>query len=250
MAEGHQWRIFSPTDARLGRHYEHDPRSEAFAFTADPPAGPGAQVDTLWADTAPVLDQGNLGGCVGFTGADILNTAYFDAVRAKHNNAQFYTDDDGLAFYSAATKLDEIAGEYPPQDTGSSGLGLAKALLSAGLISRYDHAFTWTQFEAMIQTKPVAVGTVWTNSMFTPDTNGVVEVGPINNDTIAGGHEYMIRGIDFTRSLVGPCRNHWTDTWNPDTSGWKLPGEFWLTFHDAALLFDPSQQPDIIGLVA
>lgn len=249
MAQGHQWRIFQPSDARLGRHYEHDPRSEAFAFTADPPAGPGAQVDTIWADTAPVLDQAAIGACVGFTGADILNTAYFDGVRGKHNNGQFYTDEDGLTFYSAATANDEIAGQYPPQDTGSSGLGLAKALQAAGLITSYLHAFTWAQFEAMIQTQPVAVGTVWTQQMFTPDANGVVEVGPINDSTIAGGHEYMARAIDFTRSLI-LCRNHWQPTWNGDTSGWKVPGEFWLTFHDAAALFDPSQQPDIIGLVA
>ncbi|NED51184.1 hypothetical protein G3I24_09730, partial [Micromonospora aurantiaca] len=50
-------------------------------------------------------------------------------------------EDQARALYSAATRLDEFDGEWPPTDTGSSGLGVAKACKRAGLISGYRHAF-------------------------------------------------------------------------------------------------------------
>jgi len=43
--------------------------------------------------------------------------------------------------YGMATKLDGLPGEFPPDDTGSSGLGAAKAAKALGYISAYHHAF-------------------------------------------------------------------------------------------------------------
>lgn len=219
------------TDPRLKRHVEHDDRSRDFAFTAVPPK----DITVIHDDLAPVLDQGNIGGCVGWTGADVLNTAMFTPVRNLKRSGNFFDDSDGLIFYSLATHKDNIAGYYPKQDTGSSGLGLAKALKSLGLIDRYLHCFTWVQYLAALATQPVAVGTLWTNQMFNPDRNGVVSVGALNNSTIAGGHEYMIRGrrADLGLNL---CRNHWTPTWDKSNAPPKIPGEFWLTDNDLKLL--------------
>lgn len=220
------------TDPRLGRHQEHDDASFRFAYTAAPPPKP---VTVIHDDAAPVLNQGHVGGCVGWTGADILDTALYTPVRNTKNGSMYFNDADGLAFYTLATHKDNIAGFYPNEDTGSSGLGLAKALKYLGLIDRYLHCFSWTQYLAAIAHQPVAVGTLWTNKMFTPDNNGVVRVGALNNSTIAGGHEYMIRGHDEERGL-NLCRNHWTPKWDKQGNLPKLPGEFWLPDQDLQLL--------------
>lgn len=218
-------------DPRLGRHVEHDSRSLQFAV-AEPRKA--REVDVFHTDSGPILDQGDIGACVGFTGADIMNTDFFASVRNQHNSSNYFNDDDGLRFYHDATVSDGYKGTYPPDDTGSSGLGLAKALKKAGLITKYLHSFSWTSFQASLQKQPVAVGTLWTNTMFKPDKNGVVKVGSLSDSNVAGGHEYMVRGISYTRGLV-LCRNHWNATW--DTSekykdGGKVPGEFWVTFAD------------------
>jgi hypothetical protein len=215
-------------DSRLGRHVEHDSRSWDFAVTAETPAKP---VDVFWGDQAPILNQGNVGGCVGFTGADFLNTDFAKQVRHAHNSDQFYGNDEGLTLYHDATVADNIKGTYPPDDTGSSGLGLAKALVKLGLIKSYQHAFTWAHFQAAIAVQPVAVGTLWTNDMFKPNKDGVIKVGSLSDDNIAGGHEYMIRGISYTKNLV-LMRNHWDYSWSPHTSGQKLPGEAWISIPD------------------
>ena len=231
----------------LGRVVDHDPRSRNFAFQA---TAPKPEVDTFWPDTAPVLNQGNIGGCVGWTGADILNTDTFANVRKAKNGGHFFTDTDGLRFYEAASKADNIPGYYLPgdphsSDTGSSGLGLGKALKKLGYISSYTHAFSWSSFVQAILTQPVGLGTDWTNQMFKPDASGVAHVGPLTDANIAGGHEYMCRGISFTRGLV-LCRNHWTPTWDSKANGQKLAGEFWLTIPDLKTLL--ANQGDVTVL--
>jgi len=228
----------------LGRHVEHDPRSRAYAFTAPPPR---RATTVIWPDAAPILNQGNLGGCVGWTGADVLNTGPFMQLRKAKHGGGFYDDASGRWFYGLATQKDEFDGTYPPDDTGSSGLGLAKALKSIGLISRYDHCFTWDQYLAAIATQPVCLGTLWTNSMFTPDDNGILRVGPLNDSTIAGGHEYMCRGRDAVHRM-NLCRNHWGNSWNPRTIGVKQPGEFWLLDADLRTLL--ANQGDVTVLRA
>jgi hypothetical protein len=233
---------YDRADPRLGRHVEHDEASRAFAFAAaaKPPT------DTIiWEDDAPVLNQGDIGGCVGWTGADILNTAMYKPVRDRVKGGQFFDDTDGKNFYHLSTVADNIAGTYPPDDTGSSGLGLAKALKKLGYIDRYTHVFSWNSYLTAIAKQPVAVGTLWTNDMFKPDKNGVVRVGTLTDANIAGGHEYSIRGRDNTRGL-NLCRNHWTATWDTKKDGPKVPGEFWLPDQDLQLLL--KNQGDITVL--
>lgn len=233
-----------PYGTGLGRHVEHDSRSRNFAFMAPVPP---RKVDVFWSDSAPVLDQGDIGGCVGWTGADILNTDLFAPLRKAKNGGKYYTDQDALKFYELATHKDNISGYYPRVDTGSSGLGLSKALLSLGLIDRYTHCFSWTQFLSAIQTQPVALGTLWTNDMSNPDRHGVVHVGSLNDANIIGGHEYMCRGISFTKNMV-LCRNHWTPTWNTKVDSPKVPGEFWLPIPDLQELLSSKNQGDVTVL--
>jgi hypothetical protein len=229
-------------DPRLGRIQEHDSRSWAFAFAA---AAKPPDATIIWEDLAPVLDQGDLGGCVGWTGADILNTEIFKPVRTRLNKGKFFQNADGKNFYHFSTIADSIPGAFPPDDTGSSGLGLAKALLKLGLITRYTHAFSWNAYLTAIATQPLAAGTLWTKQMSNPDNNGVVRVGELTDANIDGGHEFMIRGRIATTKL-NLCRNHWTPTWDKSTNGPKKPGEFWIPDQDLQVLL--KNQGDITVL--
>lgn len=193
----------------LGRHVEHDERSRQYPFAV---AHPVADRTVLWSTTPTILNQKDLGGCVGFTGADILNTDMFAPVRKKFHGGKLYANADGIRFYHLATVDDGLPGTYPPTDSGSSGLGLAKAFKALGLIDRYTHAFSWAAFRAAIATQPVAVGTLWTNDMFNPDRDGLIHVGSLADDNVAGGHEYMVRGINYETKRVR-MRNHWAKSW-------------------------------------
>lgn len=229
-------------DPRLGRIQEHDSRSREFAVKSvtKPP-----NASIFWSDEAPVLDQGQLGGCVGWTGADILNTDVYKPVRDRVNGGAFFQNQDGRNFYHLATVSDSIPGAFPPNDTGSSGLGLAKALKKLGYLSGYSHVFSWNSYLTAISKGPVAAGTLWTNDMYKPDSKGVVRVGSLDDANIAGGHEYMIRGRDAKNGL-NLARNHWTPGWNQKHVGQKLPGEFWILDFDLMLLL--KNQGDITVL--
>lgn len=166
----------------LGRHVEHDDRSRAFAVEH----ATVAPHPTLWAHTGAVLDQGQLGSCTGNAITQVLATGPLFEKGYKP------TEDLALKIYELATTLDSVPGQYPPNDTGSSGLGVAKAARKLGLISSYRHAFGIAQAQATIQRTPFITGTSWHQGMFTPDHHGVIKpTGPV-----AGGHEYVCLGWD------------------------------------------------------
>lgn len=205
----------------LGRHQEHHAASLDHPFTL---AAPVTHTTVYYPTTPIILNQKDVGGCVGFTGADLLNTQAYAAVRKAFNRGRLYQNRDGLNFYHLATEDDAIDGTYPPDDTGSSGIGLAKALVGLGLVDRYTHAFGFDHFRDAIAVQPVACGTLWTQTMFTPDADAIVEVGDFSDDNIAGGHEYMVRGIDYEKEIVW-ARNHWGKAWGK-------AGEFGVRFDD------------------
>ena len=107
------------TSFALGRHVEHDPKSRAFlARMVEIPR------TVLHAHNAPVLDQGKVGSCTGHTMAQALNTEFFNTART---GGTYLNDTEAVALYSAASFIDDIPGGYLPDDTGSSGLAVAKA---------------------------------------------------------------------------------------------------------------------------
>ena len=234
------------THRPLGRHVEHDDRSRGYAFTTTRPA---ADKTTVWPTSAPVLDQGKLGACIGNATAQLINCAFFDKTRQRANHGHYLTERDAREIYSLATHLDNIKGEYPPTDTGSSGIAAAKAGEKLGYFSKYTHAFGFDHFRAAIQTQPVIVGTLWTKPMFTPNTDGLVRVGEISDATIDGGHEYLCRGIDYERRWVlfrNSCGAGWGCA-GPDNT----PGSFYISFDDFAALL--GQQGDVtapVGIAA
>lgn len=110
---------------KLGRLVRHDPRSRAYPAAAAP-----VLRSVTWRRYGATLDQGDTSSCTGHAMAHAVNT------RPTHKTGtRLLTHQDALRLYSAATHLDPWPDTYPPDDTGSSGLAVAKAARDAGHIS-------------------------------------------------------------------------------------------------------------------
>jgi hypothetical protein len=231
----------------FGRHLEHDPRSLAFAHGVLPKTG---LQSVLWTRRSPILDQGQLGSCTGNAACGLLGTdsagrtatgtVTISAAGAAASHGLFVVGEHVLderfavSLYSLATVLDSIPGSYPPQDTGSSGLGVAKALKALGLATSYTHAFTLAAVASALQSGPVLLGTIWLNSMFSPAAaDGRIPVDRAS--AVAGGHELEITGWDAATD------RYWlTNSWG---ASWGQGGGGYVTGADLAWLL--GQQGDI-----
>lgn len=214
----------------LGRYVNHDPRSRLYKFDTT-----GIEIVSVrHSRRIPVLDQGNLGSCTGNAATGHLGTdPFFDLVpKTDVLNETF-----AVGVYSDATKIDSVPGSYPPTDTGSDGVSVAKVLKNRGLINGYTHTFTLDDALKALSTQPVIMGTNWYNSFFTPSSDGVISILP--NDYVAGGHEIVLDEIDATRKLVGA-----TNSWG---TGWGLQGRFYMSFDLVSRLL--SEQGDITAFV-
>lgn len=227
-----------PMHPLLGRHVRHDPASRAFAF---PTAGLTLK-SVRHERRIPVLDQGQLGSCTGNAGVGCLGTDPFYATVAllplRHTGSRqladgrllYALDEEGaVQLYSAATRLDDAPAQYPPTDTGSDGLSVAKALKAAGEISGYQHTFSLQDALLALTVTPFITGVTWYNSMFNPDADGRLIVDPKSG--VAGGHEFVVDQLDVEHQRV------WmTNSWG---AGWGAQGRAYLTWDDyGALLAD------------
>lgn len=214
----------------LGRRVEHDPRSLNYAHGVLPK---NAIKSVDWTRRAPIFDQGQVGSCTGNAAAGLVATD--SATRTGLTTVSITGDpnawpvDEELAVevYKLATTLDNITGSYPPDDTGSSGIGAAKALKKLGLATGYTHAFSLDALKSALQTGPVMVGTVWLESMFNVSAaTGFVDV--IHNSPVAGGHEYVISAYNAdTKSFR--MDNSWGESWGLNGSAWLLDTDVqWL----------------------
>ncbi len=131
MADGDFIELAETTTAgrRLGRHVEHDARSRNF------PAAVAPISDVKHVRHGKPFDQGDLGSCTGNAMAGALMTApYYKASRTL-------VEANAVQLYEQATHFDRMQGTYPPDDTGSTGLAVAKAAKRDGYITAYSHAF-------------------------------------------------------------------------------------------------------------
>jgi hypothetical protein len=172
---------------RLGRHVNHDPRSLRFAVRPS-----GIVQSRTWQRRIPVLDQGDLGSCTGNATVGVLGTEpFYSALTPVQRQA--LGEAEAVRLYSQATQLDPWAGAYPPDDTGSDGLSVAKAAVKFGYLSGYQHITSIAAAQTAIQTGPFIVGTVWLDGMFEPDADGYVHA----TGAEAGGHEYECFALDL-----------------------------------------------------
>jgi hypothetical protein len=224
-----------PTDApyRLGRHIHHDTRSLNYAFAADKPS---RDVTTLWSYTQPILNQWNTNACTGNAMAGFFNTDFAAPVR-RAKKVSWCTESLALQFYSVATHEEgDPEYFYPPHDGGSDGLDIAKAAVELNWADRYQHCFGFAEFRAALQVTPCLVGTLWTRSMFNPDPSGLVHIGALTDENVAGGHEYLALGINYSTQLV-TCLT----SWGPD---FGRRGQFDVSFSDFETLL--MTQGDVI----
>lgn len=203
-----------------GRLLHHDEQSRAYA------APRRALKPVSWLhDAGPVLDQGWLNGCTGWTAADFLNSPIAAANRARFwaalpnggpKGRRYLGDAQGRYLYELATQYDPFRWTFPPQDDGSSGLGAAKGLQKLGAIDTYRWTFDFGQALAWSQLQPTMLGILWTEPMSDPDAKGIIHIGTDRQIKAAEdsgmGHEILLRGCRWDRKLAR-IRNHWTEDW-------------------------------------
>lgn len=217
-------KFYRPTDVRLGRHVQHDSRSLAYLVKAKDVATLKSVRHTRY---IPVLNQGNLGSCTGNAGTGNLGTGVFfmDEGKSVLSPSDAEADEKyAVGLYSDATKLDTYRGEYPPSDTGSDGLSIAKALQNRGLINGYTHATDLASFLTALSESPVIAGVEWLDGMFNPDADGRIKL----EGAVAGGHEIVFDELDVENKRVW-----FTNSWGAD---WGVEGRAYLTWEDAETL--------------
>jgi len=203
-------KVYTPSDHRLGRKVEHDSRSKRFAIKPTR----AAIKTTFWSTQAPGLNQGDIGSCTGTSTAQLINTDYWTPARQRVTRRKYkYLDQSYAAnrIYSLATKLDSYPGAYPPEDTGSSGLAAAKAIVQMGYASSYVHALSINALITGLQKSPCIVGTEWTAGMYSLDKNYYVKP----TGKAEGGHEYLCLGVDIERDELW-FRNSWGPDWGTE----------------------------------
>jgi hypothetical protein len=218
-----------PGAGRLGRHVEHDPRSRAYAVSED--LLPGSYSSAVHQVRIPVLDQGDLGSCTGnaaeaLAGSDPLYGAIPLSLPGRPTGDPAADEDQAVALYAAATRLDDVRGVYPPTDTGSTGLAVAKAAQKTGLISGYQHAFSLDTALKAMTVSPLIVGVSWYEGFDRPDANGLVQV----SGSVRGGHEFLLYGVDAAEKVV-LARNSWGTSWG-------IKGTFRFSWDDLGRLLD------------
>lgn len=220
-------KVFTEQPRVFGRHVNHDSRSRDYAFRSAAPL-----VTTVHARQIPILDQGSLGSCTGNAAIGAVGTSPLVEALPKGT-----TLDEGKAVdvYSRATEIDPFDGTYPPDDTGSDGLSVAKACKEMNLISGYQWAFSLPDALAAIMTYPVITGVNWYEGFNYPDSRGRVKI----SGDILGGHEFEVLGLDVDAKTV-LCANSWG-------RGWGAAGYFTMTWDDWGRLL--SEEGDVTVLL-
>lgn len=215
---------------RLGRHQVHDallPERDARQLHVLDRFLPIKTVTHK--ELVPCFDQGQLGSCTANAALGCLVTEPFGKAGVS------YTEDDAVALYTAETKLDDsqIPGDYPPDDTGSTGPWSMMALEQQGKIKSYHHTRALHTALRLLNHGPISIGVTWYNSMFTPTNaapggpDGMV-ISVDEHSEVAGGHQVCIvaNSVEHQHVLI---RNSWGTSWGDQ-------GHAWLSWNDLDLL--------------
>jgi len=157
-----------------------------------------------------ILDQGDTPHCVGFAWAGFGVSLPI---------ADPWNDPMGDKIYYAAKVID---GE-PGQEDGSDTRSGVKAFMQFAQLEGNAYAFASNMGDVItwvLTVGPVITGTNWYNAMFEPNTSGLVRV----KGGIAGGHEWMISGVDTVSKLF-----HCTNSWG---TSFGINGQFYIGFSD------------------
>lgn len=196
-------RIVPYGDQRLKRNIYHD--SESWRY----PHRPRRTAELKSVEhkrNIPYLNQGGLGSCTGNAAiAALARGKLYEALLAYVDltpwPTKWYTlnENGAVNLYSWATQHDPFGGEWPPDDTGSDGLTVAKGLKASGQIEGYTHGFDLETCLAGLQELPYITGTYWKSDMYNRSSEGLVQPTGRN----VGGHEYVAEAYDAVRGWVG-----------------------------------------------
>jgi hypothetical protein len=135
-----------------------------------------------------------------------------------------------MSGYEWETANDEFDGQYPPTDTGSSGLAAAKTAQHTGDGGPYQWIFGGADgvVQAIMSGKAISVGTDWYENQFTGYKmyygKPVIKPG----GSLAGGHQYVFHGYSRASDrLLGRC---W---WGAEDGSLDVHRDFWMARGDA-----------------
>lgn len=212
----------------LGRHLELDARSLQYTLNVEELRRPVKPSEFL--APIPTLDQGQLGSCTGNAGTRMIAWLHkdnlFGTALNGHNLSDDATADEAYAveLYHQATINDGFQGTYPPEDTGSSGLGVCRSLKAAGLLSRYVHATSLRSMAVLLQTGPIIVGMPWYDAFFSPIQSFIDGNTNWQASGIAGGHEIYGEAVEAWDDMdPGKCIFRFHNSWG---GGWGDKGCF------------------------
>jgi hypothetical protein len=210
---------------RLGRNLWLDARSLSYMIENDVAAMSGPLRDQTWDRKIAILDQGQVGSCTGNAGTGALGTEpfYDKAGKAVLPDA---TDANALEkfavqLYTDATIIDGYPGEYPAEDTGSSGLAICKVLKKRGTVKGYRFARTAYGLLQLLQNGPVLQGMPWYNAFFEPDGKAFIDANPNwPSSGQAGGHEVEAIAVELDPhdafDSVITYANSWGTKWGDE----------------------------------
>ena len=190
-----------------------------------------------WAFRGSPFDQGSTGTCVAHACVHFLRCAPIQSTKLKFTPYDLYRE---------LVLIDEWAendGEAQAPDSGlqygSSVRAGVKALEARGHIAQYVWAQNLaTAVDFVTEHGPIIAGTSWYDGMFQVTRDGYARIKP--NDTVAGGHAYLIRAVD-TRKARARIVNSWK-TWGADSEAWIDFADLERLIHEDGEICGPTEK--------
>jgi hypothetical protein len=189
----------------------------------------GIHVSRVVAGAEDVDALGSCAGCAGTAAVSVLLDDQQARLAGLDLSSAKSAEEWAIGLYAQATALDNADGVFPPDDSGSSGLGIAKALKRRGLVGHHRHATTATALASLLQTGPVLLGVPWFQAWFEPGPDGFVDHGDWAASAVVGGHEICVialeqvaqdhAGLVEPESTVIRFRNSWSTSWGDNGDG-------------------------------
>ncbi len=206
-------------DPRLGRLPSFDERSRKYNIAPLLEEEPRALKDRIWR-VPYVLNQGNVGACVGFSWTHEAMTSPIMVPNLDNN--------DAFDVYYEARKIDEWEGE---DYEGTSVLAGAKVMQQRGYFMEYRWAFNVEDaLQALAYVGPIVIGIDWRDNMFDPTEDFYLDCG----GDVAGGHAILVYGIEVDKD-ANPLHVLFHNSWGP---GWGRYGNVKVRIDDFRMLLN------------